>query len=375
MSELMAANHATAIPETPDERLLREFVEIPSLSGGEGPAAAYLAARMNELGLDAGVDEAGNAVGLVARPDRRGLCADIVLLGHLDTFPGHIPVRREGDTLHGRGTVDAKGPLAAFVVAASRARLPEGVRLVVVGAVEEESTTSKGARHVAGLFRPAAAIIGEPSAWDGVTLGYKGRLLVDYARRQAVNHTAVPRPSAADEFCHWWEVVRERAAAFATGRRAFDLVQATLRSVRTESDGLEDRVEATAGFRLPPGVLPGHIEELCKAVADKHAVLTFRGPEVAHIADRNNVVVRALSTAIRAVGGRPQPKVKTGTCDLNVLGPIWNCPIAAYGPGDSTLDHTPHERLSMIEYARSIEVLMRAIEAMAEEMATSNTAR
>lgn len=362
------------IAETTEERFLRELVAIASLSGEESIASAYLAAKMNDFGLDAEIDEAGNAVGHVARRDSHGKCIDIVLLGHIDTFPGVIPVRREGDTLHGRGTVDAKGPLAAFVIAASRARLPEGVRLVVVGAVEEESTTSKGARHIATQYKPAAAIIGEPSAWDGVTLGYKGRVLVDYTRRQAVNHTAVPRPSAADEFCHWWEIVRDRAQALSKGERAFDRVQATLRSIRTHSDGLADTVEATAGFRLPPGVLPGHIEELCRAVVDDAATLTFRGPEVAHVADRNNPVARSLTAAIRAVGGKPQPKVKTGTCDLNVLGPIWNCPIAAYGPGDSTLDHTPHERLSMAEYARSIDVLTRAVESLAAELVGSEIA-
>ncbi|CAG0948857.1 LysW-gamma-L-lysine/LysW-L-ornithine carboxypeptidase [Phycisphaerales bacterium] len=354
--------------ETLEERFLREMVEIRSLSGEEREVAAYLAARMNEFGLDAFVDQAGNAVGRVSNPDSDGRVADIVLLGHMDTVPGDIPVRREGDTLHGRGAVDAKGPLAAFVVAASRARLPRGVRLVVVGAVEEECVTSKGARFVAPQYNPAAAIIGEPSAWDGIGLGYKGRILVEYMRRQHVNHTAVPRPSAADEFCHWWEAVRERAEGMRPGERAFERVQATLRSIRTSSDGLTDTVEAVAGFRLPPGVEPDDIEELCKAVSDEHVTLAFRGPEVAHVADRSNVVVRALSGAIRATGGKPHPKLKTGTCDLNVLGPIWRCPIAAYGPGDSTLDHTPNERLSMAEYVKSIEVLTHAVESIACEL-------
>lgn len=356
-----------SVHESLEERFLREMVEIRSLSGEEQQVAGYLAARMREFGLDAFVDEAGNAVGHVARPDSRGHSRDIVLLGHMDTVPGDIPVRREGDILHGRGTVDAKGPLAAFVIAASRARIPEGIRLVVVGAVEEESTTSKGARFIAPQYQPVASLIGEPSAWDGIGLGYKGRILVDYTRRQHVNHTAVPRPSAPDEFCHWWEAVRERAEALRPGDRAFDRVQATLRSIRTSSDGLTDTVEATAGFRLPPGVVPRDIEEICRAASDEHVTLAFRGPEFAYVADRSNVVVRALTHAIREAGGRPHPKLKTGTCDLNVLGAIWQCPMAAYGPGDSTLDHTPQERLSMTEYARSIDVLTRAIETIAAE--------
>jgi LysW-gamma-L-lysine carboxypeptidase len=49
--------------------------------------------------------------------------------------------------------------------------------------------------------------------------------------------------------------------------------------------------------------------------------------------------------------------LKTGTSDMNVVGPAWHCPILAYGPGESALDHTPDERISLSEYLRSIEIL------------------
>ena len=92
-----------------------------------------------------------------------------------------------GDILYGRGAVDAKGPLATFVAAGAAlgdawAR-SQDLRLVVVGAVEEEYATSKGARAIAARFDgvndriPDACVIGEPSSWQRVTLGYKGRLL------------------------------------------------------------------------------------------------------------------------------------------------------------------------------------------------------
>ncbi len=50
-----------------------------------------------------------------------------VLLGHIDTVPGEITVRQENDSLFGRGAVDAKGPLASFVVAASMAQITPGL--------------------------------------------------------------------------------------------------------------------------------------------------------------------------------------------------------------------------------------------------------
>ena len=63
------------------------------------------------------------------------------------------------------------------------------------------------------------------------------------------------------------------------------------------------------------------------------------------------------SLSIRQAGGEPRFKVKTGTSDMNVVAARWRCPIVAYGPGDSCLDHTPHEHLSLEEFARSVDVL------------------
>src|SRR5207245_2293778 len=75
----------------------------------------WLVAQLAERGFRATVDDAGNAVGEIGDGAHH-----VVLLGHIDTVPGEIPVRIEGDELVGRGAVDAKGPLAAFVAAATR---------------------------------------------------------------------------------------------------------------------------------------------------------------------------------------------------------------------------------------------------------------
>jgi LysW-gamma-L-lysine carboxypeptidase len=50
---------------------------------------------------------------------------------------------------------------------------------------------------------------------------------------------------------------------------------------------------------------------------------------------------------------------------MNVVAPVWRCPILAYGPGDSALDHTPREHLDLDEYRRSIRVLERALDHLA----------
>ena len=71
---------------------------------------------------------------------------------------------------------------------------------------------------------------------------------------------------------------------------------------------------------------------------------------------------RALLAGIRRQNGQPGFTLKTGTADMNTVGPRWNRPIAAYGPGDSKLDHTPGEHILIQEYQASINVLVRALE-------------
>ncbi len=58
---------------------------------------------------------------------------------------------------------------------------------------------------------------------------------------------------------------------------------------------------------------------------------------------------------------RPGFVVKTGTSDMNVVGPAWQCPILAYGPGDSNLDHTPNEHIHLDEYWQAVQVLELAL--------------
>jgi LysW-gamma-L-lysine carboxypeptidase len=357
-----------------DERavaILRTLVEIPSVSRDEAACCLALEAQMRLLGFDAWIDESGSAVGVIG--DASEGAREVCLLGHIDTVPGNIPVRLEGGVLHGRGTVDAKGSLAAFVCAAARANLPAGVRVRVIGAVQEECATSAGARHAAVEYRPAACIIGEPSGEDGVTIGYKGRLLATLTVRVPMSHSAGPESTAPELACEAWGRVREAAEGLRpASNRVFDRVQARLRAMRSESDGLRDTAELSLGFRLPPGLEPGELERACEeSTRDLGAECRWRfsGHEVAHATDRSGSVVRALCAAVRGQGMEPKLKLKTGTSDMNVVAPVWRCPIAAYGPGDSALDHAPDERLHVNEYLRAIRVLTGAIEQLAHEIA------
>jgi LysW-gamma-L-lysine carboxypeptidase len=284
------------------------------------------------------------------------------LLGHIDTVPGEIEVRQVGHLLYGRGTVDAKGPLAAFVSAVAQVGPQPGKKFVVVGAVEEEAATSKGARHLLDKLDPDMVIIGEPSGWDGMTIGYKGRLLVDYELTQEIGHTAGPESSVCEQGVAFWQGVTDLAHSWNASRpRMFDQILPSLRSIHSEGDGFVETVRLTIGLRLPPSLETYALDRQLFELAGQ-AQVHFRGREAAFRASRTTDLARAFFRAIHARGTQPVYKVKSGTSDMNVVGPVWQCPILAYGPGDAALDHTPHEHIDLQEYRRSISVLADALQ-------------
>ncbi len=338
--------------------LLETLLRIPSPSGQEEAAARFLVEQMRSYGWEAFVDAAGNAVGLA------GATGPLVaLLGHIDTVPGAIPVRIEAGRLYGRGAVDAKGPLAAFIAATRRAELSGrlGCRVAVIGATEEEAASSRGAHYARERYAPAFCVIGEPSGWDRVTLGYKGRLLVHYRLEQPSAHSAGELPAAPEVMVAFWRAVEAHCAAYNAGReRLFDQLIPSLRRVASGGDGLSDWVEATVGLRLPEGVDPAALAETLGALAGV-ATLRFEGACPAFRSPRTTPLAGAFVRAIRGQGGQPGFLHKTGTADMNVVGPAWGCPIVAYGPGDSRLDHTPDEHLDLDEYRRAIAVLTEVL--------------
>lgn len=370
------ARQSTSTSAITPAETLRDLVAAPSVTGDESRAVQCFARAAEALGcFHVEIDDAGSAIATrpAADPTAPDAC-EIILLGHIDTVPGDIPVRIEGDLLYGRGAVDAKGPLTAMLFGAARAISAPNTTLRVVAAVGEESATSPGANAVAARFQPDACIIGEPSGAGAVTLGYKGRILATLSVETNNAHSAGPDLSPADVAFAWLRNVHERSEAHNEGRdRVFDQIQCTVQSMHTSTDGLTRRCDITLGLRLPRAISPDDIERALHADLDSlnladavDATLHCEGAEQAWVVDRTDPVVQSISAAIGMHGDRPRAIVKTGTADLNVVAPIWRCPIAAYGPGDSALDHTPNEHISLAELDRAVQTLADALPILAE---------
>ncbi len=358
-------------PADGDEvRLLQNMLTIPSYSREERALALYLVEQAQQMGLYASVDAVGN---FVASTHAHIEQQPIVLLGHMDTVGGNIPVRLEDGLLYGRGAVDAKGPLAAFLAASARLVGSGSVQrpIVIIGAVEEESATSRGAHAVAERYQPSACIIGEPSGSQAVTIGYKGRLLVECRVTCPSSHSAGPLRNSSEIAVAFWERVRTHAAEWNTqcaANSSFAALMPSLRSIASEQDGLEEQTHFLIGYRLPPDYDIASLRtQLEQWALEDEIQLKFSGEEVAFQSTRTTPVARAFLSAIRSTGKQPSFKHKTGTSDMNVVGPVWGQNIVAYGPGDSRLDHTPQEHISVDEYIHAIDVLERVLQELSRQ--------
>jgi LysW-gamma-L-lysine carboxypeptidase len=335
--------------------VLSRLVSIPSTSGREEAACSYLAGVLPSLGWEqVEVDGSGSVVARRGRGPK-----ELVLLGHIDTVPGGPEHRLEGDILWGRGTVDAKGPLCAFAAAGGRVALPPDWTVTIVAATGEEAD-SRGALHRIPRHRPAACIIGEPSGTDGVTIGYRGSLRAVLAASDGGAHRSGDAGPVTG-------VLRCAADILDLVESLDDPALPVIRRPSGAVVSMEGREQgersgtAELDIRLPEGSSPEEwMESLRRAAARRGVSISFRGVTPPHVEDKNNPVARALRLAIRKNGNTPRVLAKGGTADFN-LASAWNCPMAAYGPGDSKLDHTSEERISLADFSASVAVLGGAL--------------
>jgi LysW-gamma-L-lysine carboxypeptidase len=356
-----APEAAIAAPFASDVDLLRRLVSIPSLSDDEGPAVAELCRQMEARGFRTRVDGAGSAIGEIGGGERR-----VVLLGHIDTVPGHIPVRIEDGELWGRGAVDAKGPLCTFVAAAAAAAHDLSCTVIVVGAVGEERLGSPGARAVAAWPAPDFCVIGEPSGWDAVCLGYRGTFGFHFRLSQPSRHSAGPGESAGEQAIAFWNAMTSEIGLLneADGAAStFTTLTPTLREMHAGGNGLRDDAVMSIGLRLPPGVDTDRLEVRLRQIAGS-AEIEVNGIQHGFRSPKQTPLVPPFLRAIRAAGGSPRFTLKLGTSDMTIVGPAWQCPMVTYGPGDAALDHTPEERISLEDYGRAIRVLRDVLVAL-----------
>jgi acetylornithine deacetylase len=182
--------------------LLRDLVAIPSISGDEGPVAAFVEDTARGWGLDVVRDDTSVRVeirGYVPGPT-------IALVSHLDVVPPgsgwsrdpFTPVIEE-NKLYGRGSGDAKASVAAMLCAAKdvldQGGMDNGRLLLIFGYGEEtRNTTMEGAVAAAGEID--AAVVGEPTNLD-FAIAQRGLMMADLVAHGDQRHAGYAAEAGA----------------------------------------------------------------------------------------------------------------------------------------------------------------------------------
>ena len=191
-------------------------------------------------------------------------------------------------------------------------------------------------------------------------------------------HTAGPDASVASVVVDFWNWVTAHAARVNDGKdKVFDQLSPSLRRfITATNDQMHDTVDAQFAWRLPVGfdaeAFMKELEQQASGPAGLRPArptfnLKFRGYEKAWRGDRNNALVQKFPrrTALGRSVGETRLRAEDRHQRHERRRPAWQCPIVAYGPGDSSLDHTPNEHLPLDEYWKAVNVIEQTLVAFA----------
>jgi LysW-gamma-L-lysine carboxypeptidase len=344
---------------------LDSLIRTPSASGHEQKVAQLCAQYLRQFPLErVWIDKAGNAVA-ANYAHRKGDSPDLLLFGHMDTISAPMPYKREGGKIYGRGAVDAKSPLAALLAAGAECAGSTPLKLMVAGVTEEEAPTSKGIRHLLTYAKPKMAINGEPSNTNGITIAYKGRLLLQCRTHGKPSHAGMALENPIERTFEFYARVRQ---AYPPHRNNFDNVVINLTHIEGGSRDALNVVPETLDFgidvRVPPSTQNRQVVETFRKLSPSALRIIVREDLPGVETDTNHPLCRAMVSSMRQGGMVPRYVKKSGSADMNITAHA-GIPTIAYGPGDSALDHTPNEVIAIKDYEKAIEVLKGAIARLA----------
>jgi succinyl-diaminopimelate desuccinylase len=379
-----------AVQESEVVALTSELVRIPSVfrpgepEANERRVAAAVEAWLRREGFTVEVQDVApgrpNVLGwLDGSAPGRTLCLE----GHTDVVtegdPGawrHPPWSGlvEGGRVHGRGSADMKGGLAAAMVAAAAVRR-SGVRfagrLMVAALVDEEGAMS-GAKHFVRtpLARAvSSAIICEPEQ-NELCLEQKGVFWARVVVHGRMAHGAMPYAAvnpigAAAEFLARLPRAERRIRRGVRRSRFLGVPHVTPTAAMApvghvaQNNVIPAAAEVRLDVRLTPGleadVVLAALEELGREVerrcpGTRLVVETVEPARPATRVARDEAVVRALAWAVRRVrGSRPVFGGVPGSTDGTILRTALGIPIVTFGPGDRLIPHQVDEHVPVAE--------------------------
>lgn len=357
---------------------LEEAVQTPShedVTAMRGLLVQTLEAKSDELSVE--VDDAGNTI---AVRDSGDPGPHVVLNTHIDTVPPHVEFSRGSDesgddVLRGRGSCDAKGPLAALLAAFFTVEPSAGK--VTLAITPDEETNSTGAAALDLDPEPDAVIVGEPTNLD-VCNAAKGRFQATVSVRGANAHAAEPQEGAnavraAGDCLAALDSFSEREDAPAPSE---SLGAPTLTPTTIEGGTATNQVPADCSFvvdrrNVPPETADGFRESL-EAHLREH-LSKDTNVEVA-LAERDTPFLAAFETpadssVVRALGDASGGKVRPFEAATEASYFAQVAPTVVFGPGvladeKGAVAHAPREYVHVSEVeaaAAAVEETLRTL--------------
>jgi acetylornithine deacetylase len=322
--------------------LARALIDIDSTTGREGEACRFLGGELRSRGYqvtEQPVSDGRFNVLALASPH-----PDVVLSTHIDCVPPFFPSRVDGGVLYGRGACDAKGALAAQVVAAERLRQAGEAKLGLLFVVGEERGSDGALR--ANELAPGARFLlnGEPT---GSRLGRatRGVLRVKLVATGRAAHSSQP----------------------AQGVNAIDkLIDALveLRGLPLPDDPELGRTFYSVGLvsgGIAPNVIPpsAEAELLFRTVSDGAAVLERLAPLRPRVAVEQVLEVKPVR--LRTLPGY-EAETFAFTTDIPLL-PRWGEPLL-FGPGSVLDAHTDNDHVTLADLAAAADTYVALARAL-----------
>jgi succinyl-diaminopimelate desuccinylase len=340
--------------------LTAALVDIPSESRAEGRIADEVEAALRAQTMGFEIVRNGNAVLARTHLDRP---TRVLLAGHLDTVPvaDNLPSRRDGELLHGCGTVDMKSGDAVFLHLAATVPAPAHDLTLVLYDCEEIESAANGLgrieRELPDWLDADVAVLGEPTA-GYIEAGCQGTLRVVIHARGTRAHSA--RSWLGDNAIHKLGAVLDRLAGYQA--RSVDIDGCTYReglsAVRIEGgiagNIIPDAASVTVNYRFAP--------DRSAAEALQHVHDVFDGLDVR--IEQTDVAAGALpglskpaaKALVDAAAG--QVRAKYGWTDVARFA-ARGMPAVNYGPGDPNLAHRRDERVPVEQITAAADVLRR----------------
>lgn len=356
--------------------LASDLVQVNSVNPtvGEAVAASVAAKYLVEMGLTVEVDQFdGDRANLTACLPGAGRAAGLLLSGHLDTVPVPAPSKWkrdpwsgavEGGMLHGRGSLDVKGGIAALCVAVGRVAR-SGAEFdgdLVVALTAGEETTSIGAHRMCARnsFGPLqGAIIAEPTNLD-VGHAHRGALWVKVRARGRAAHGSQPHEglNAITRLLEWlgdWSSIEGMVSGptdsvLGSGSASLNQVSGGL-----APNVVPDNAELVIDMRTIPG--QDHdalLADLAAHVGTVEFEAIRNAPPLSTPAEHDFVTICHEET--RKVVGDRVVRGLPYTTDAAIFAKELGVPAVVLGPGSEHLAHTDDEAISVAELAAAAAI-------------------